>query len=133
MSGSDGMGSNLRAENAELRERCEALEKRCASVADELAVVLEVREPGGCQCDDDEACRFVRERDEARARCAKLADAYTTVDAENAGLSQGLDDARGLLEECLPWLPRSPSAQRLARRVRAVLKTDSGEPAPREP
>jgi len=40
---------------------------------DDLRTLREARDPGGCQCADEEACRFVRERDEARARTRSTA------------------------------------------------------------
>lgn len=43
-----------------------------------LAELGECRAPGACQCGDDEACRFVRERDEARR---ELDEAKRTVAA----------------------------------------------------
>ena len=39
----------------------------------------EVREAGSCQCSDDEACRFVKERDELRAL---LKEVMGTLDAK---------------------------------------------------
>lgn len=47
---------------------------------DELYALLEVRAPGSCQCGDDEACRFARERDEATA--AERARIVAVLEAE---------------------------------------------------
>lgn len=42
-----------------------ALRARVAELEAELRVLREVRAPGSCECSEDDACRYVRERDAA--------------------------------------------------------------------
>lgn len=46
----------------------------CDEALDDLRILREVRAPGGCQCSDDEACKFVRERDAELAHVGRLRD-----------------------------------------------------------
>ena len=49
-----------------------ALRAEVETLRNDLRVLQEVRDPGGCECSDDEACRFVRERDAVRAEVERL-------------------------------------------------------------
>jgi len=49
----------------------------------DLRRLREVREPGGCQCSDDDACKFARDRDMYMAALQAIYD--------NAGLRREVD------------------------------------------
>ena len=72
-----------------LKARAEKAEAEVGRLNNELRYITEVRQPGTCQCSDDDVCRFAHERDQARserddlkaevARLRKLDTEYPTV------------------------------------------------------
>jgi len=61
-----------RAERAEAEVEVAELQETIRELQAKYKALEEVREPGTCECGDDEACRFVRERDAARERVKQL-------------------------------------------------------------
>jgi hypothetical protein len=62
----DQIGQLLDCSRADAPQRVADMVARAEAAEADLRVLREVRAPGTCQCSDDEACRFVRERYEAR-------------------------------------------------------------------
>jgi len=54
------------------RARIAELEEALEDERTDHRILQEVRGPGTCQCSDDEACKFARERDEALAEVERL-------------------------------------------------------------
>ena len=76
--------------------------QRAVTLARAVLELSEVRQPGSCQCGDDEACRFVRERDEARAEVEQWKKRWR-VASDAAQLAQDeVKRLRGALENARP-------------------------------
>jgi hypothetical protein len=78
----------------------EAMRQRDEAEAD-LRVLREVRAPGTCQCSDEEACRFVRERDSAQARAKWI---YESLGANDDEIEQVIDKLKAERDEALATL-----------------------------
>lgn len=79
------------------------------SLQEEIAALKEVR-GAGCQCGDDEACRFVRERDAANAalECALAGEATALEELDGmVDMNDALiEDNRELAERDVRWQAR---------------------------
>lgn len=68
----DQIGRLLGCGRADAPQRVADVVARAETAEADLRILREVRAPGTCQCSDDEACRFVRERDELREEINRL-------------------------------------------------------------
>lgn len=66
----DDMAAHIRALQAEV-DRLQG----------DLKHLREVRDPGGCECSDDDACMFARQRDAFKAECEALRGSLVEVSA----------------------------------------------------
>jgi len=57
---------------AALFEQLRALQAENDRLQGDLKHLREVRDPGGCECSDDDACMFARQRDAFKAECEAL-------------------------------------------------------------
>jgi hypothetical protein len=68
----DQIGQLLDCGRADAPQRVADMVARAERAEADLRILREVRAPGTCQCSDEDACRFVCERDEAREKNANL-------------------------------------------------------------
>lgn len=77
-----------RAEKAEAEVA--VLQETVVELQEQYKALEEVRQPGTCECGDDEACRFVRERDAAIAKGEAVAEALRVLMGELWCVEEGL-------------------------------------------
>lgn len=89
--------------------------RKLAQAEAEIERLRDLAKP--CECSEDEACRFVRERDEARSELAELRDERSRL----LGDLVGLIDARDLVREIRDSL-KAADVHECYRGVRAALE-----------
>ncbi len=104
----------LRAERDEARATLEPVEDQLEAAEAKLKSGEAEWATRRCECSADETCKFVRERDEARAELSKLRKDYDSVLEANVGLLDGAPyvDARAafrrgaeaMREACAQWV-----------------------------
>lgn len=64
--------ANLIAAVPDMATHIRALQAENDRLQGDLKHLREVRDPGGCECSDDDACMFARQRDAFKAECEAL-------------------------------------------------------------
>lgn len=62
----------LEKERDRLRKERDSAIKRAEQAAEDLRILTHARQPGSCQCSDDEACAHVRRAEKAEAEILQL-------------------------------------------------------------
>jgi chromosome segregation ATPase len=83
----------------------------------ELEALAKVRAPSSCECGDDDACRFVRERDEARAAWEACAMNLADIESDR---DEHLEKRGIYAAECVSLRSRLVDAQRERDEARKI-------------